>query len=100
MPRQMALTSGHHNDSRTTLVRLLYEYPWLRKMSHGIATVSIRFSYGELRLTPIAYVILRCTTFPVRYDQDTDTIRNVFNTFHYVLPGPFNDEYIKTVFIQ
>ena len=53
-------------------------------MTHGIATVSVRFFYGELRLPPITYVIyvaLRCYTFPVQYDQDIHTIRNILSTF-------------------
>ena len=53
-----------------------------------------RGTNGPIRLLSctkciIFYVVVRCTTFPVRYDQDTDTIRNVFSTFHYVLPGSF-----------
>ena len=70
-------------------------------MTHGLATVSVRLCYGEIRLTLITYAILCCLTMlycTVRYDQDIDTIRNVLSTFCYVFPGSYNDESIKIVF--
>ena len=54
--------------------------------------------YEQRRSPTLFYVVIRCTKFPVRYYQYTDTARNVVNTFHYVLSGSYNDGCIKGVF--